>query len=294
KSLETIFGAVSRWVDPGGAEITVEVNPEDVDDGLMATLETLPVTRVSVGVQSMSRSGQRALGRCAPAVNERAVGAVRRMFTNFNIDLLLGIPGERAGALTDTLDRVLDMEPPHLSVYCLEPGGVLETQAGPFFEQVDQERAADEYLAVCERLRECGYRHYEVSNFAIPGFESRHNWVYWRGGEYLGIGPGAHSYLAGERFFNVASIEAYIEGGKAFSGTVRRHNRRDRDERRLEEIMLALRTSAGFPADRLPGGPPAAADLVQEGLAAVRQGMLVLSDRGFLLLNEIVRRLSGR
>jgi coproporphyrinogen III oxidase-like Fe-S oxidoreductase len=297
--LESIFTAVSPYVESTGPEITLEINPEDVakdvtgEPGTLDAIRALGVTRLSVGVQSMNGSAQRILRRCPPDMNKRAVASVKQRFENFSIDLLLGIPGGTLRALTHTMDRVLEFAPPHLSVYCLEPGGVLGVESKSFFDGVDQDRAADEYVYVCARLREQGYHHYEVSNFALPGFESRHNQVYWHGGEYLGIGPGAHSFVAGERFFNVASIDAYVDGGTKGQESIRHYDRRDEDQRRLEDIMLALRTSAGLSIDRIPEGASVVEELVEENLARVERGRVILSDRGFLVLNEIVQRLCG-
>jgi oxygen-independent coproporphyrinogen-3 oxidase len=188
-----------------------------------------------------------------------------------------------------------DCAPPHFAVYCLEPGGVMEAGVGGFFAGVDVERSAEEYLSVCESLGKGGYQHYEVSNFARPGHESRHNRTYWRGGEYLGIGPGAHSFIGGERWHNEPSIERYVTAGGA--SALRHMESRDDEERLIERYMLSLRTSDGLPMQELQGPKSVVDDLLGSDLAVVVDDRLVLTDRGFLVLNEIVLRLtcsSGR
>jgi oxygen-independent coproporphyrinogen-3 oxidase len=294
RSLDKIFAAIAPFVKRALAvEITVETNPEDVTDELLTRLRERGVNRLSVGIQSMDERAQRTLKRCKPATNTDALAKVRRHFENFSADILLGVPGGSMAAVKDTVAGVLEFQPPHLSVYCLEPGGVMEATLGDFFGTVDAEQSAREYLYVCGALAAAGYDHYEVSNFARPGYESRHNRAYWTGREYLGVGPGAHSYLDGRRFHNEPSIEAYVAGRDGFPESVRREEALGRTERELEELMLSLRTSRGLPCKRLEGHRTFADDLLAGGLARVDNGRFCLTDRGYLLLNEIVLRLTG-
>jgi oxygen-independent coproporphyrinogen-3 oxidase len=294
RSLNALLDRISPHLAPGPVEITLETNPEDVDEVLMKHLKEIGVNRLSLGVQSMSVRAQNVLKRCTPRVNERAVRVAKRYFQNINLDFLLGIPGRNARELEDSLLAIERFEPQHLSVYCLEPGGVIPPEMDDFFGGVDSEHTADEYLYVCDRLRTLGYGHYEVSSFAHSGFESRHNRVYWDGGEYLGIGPSAHSFIAGERYFNVPSIDAYLAEWPTFPQTIRQHEVRGEAERRLENVMLALRTSSGIPLDQLECGSPQVDPIVSDGLARVVNDRLILTDRGYLVLNEIVHRLSVR
>ncbi|UCH83650.1 MAG: radical SAM family heme chaperone HemW [Candidatus Latescibacterota bacterium] len=291
RSIEEIIDLIAPRIASDGAELTIEVNPEDVNEVLLDMLVRSGFNRISAGVQSMSGPAQKSLGRCEPDVNHRALGQIKNRFANFNVDLLLGVPGGTPRKLMKTLKRIEEFNPPHLSVYCLEPGGVLGPSSNGFFESVDQEQSADEYLFVCRELEERGYHHYEVSNFARPGFECRHNLVYWRGGEYLGIGPSAHTYLAGERFSNIASIEAYTRAQPMSLGAIRRHDHRDHSQRRLETAMLALRTSEGLAVEDLHVSGSVVDDLVGERLARIEQGRIVVNDRGYLVLDEIVQRL---
>ena len=287
-SLGRIFDAITPYLS-GAPEITLEVNPEDVTPKLVDALKRLGVNRVSLGVQSMNERALRSLKRCKPAVNRRAMELVRSRFGNFSVDLLIGIPGAIPGDIEATAGTVLTHDPDHLSVYCLESGGDMEREVRDFLARVDAESSADEYFLVCRMLAERGYRHYEVSSFARPGRESRHNHVYWSGCDYLGIGPGAHSKLDGRRFHNEPSIESYLQNAGGLA--TRRPDRRDDGQKELEEFMLALRTSRGLPLERLACPPEVPVELVDQGLAARIGDRLVLTDRGYLVLNDILFRL---
>jgi oxygen-independent coproporphyrinogen-3 oxidase len=294
ESLDRIFAAVLPYLPKeNDSEITFEANPEDVTYELLHRLRTRGVNRLSLGVQSMDPDALRVLKRCSAEVNARAIDLVGHHFENFSVDLLLGTPAGTVEDIKDTLEVVGGCQPPHFSVYCLEPGGVMESETSDFFGRVDPERAAEEYLYICEMLRERGYVHYEISNFASPGCESQHNRVYWSGGEYLGIGPGAHSYIDGERFYNEPSIERYVSAAGRLPGALRRFEPRGSSERRLEEHMLALRTARGLPVDRVACPTSVVDQLIEDDLADMAADRLVLTDRGYLVLNEILLRLSN-
>jgi oxygen-independent coproporphyrinogen-3 oxidase len=288
ESLDRIMQSLMPYVD-SGAEITAEANPEDVTAESLSDLARLGVNRLSLGVQSMSPRALTVLKRCSSDANASAMELVQSQFKNFSVDLLLGIPDGSVDEVSATLERVRDIsDPAHFSVYCLEPGGVMAADVDHFFDDVDPERSAEEYLFVCDTLVGEGYTHYEISNFARPGFESRHNRVYWQGEDYLGIGPAAHSFLGGERYFNEPSIERYVKG----AAPTRTLEVRGAGERQTEALMLALRTGDGLPLEDVPCSVEVIDDLVTNGLADRRAGCLVLTDRGFLVLNEILMRVS--
>lgn len=292
-SLDKIFDAIAPLLPAEEtAEVTVEVNPEDVTADALDYLVDRGVNRISVGVQSMSPSSQRSLKRCAPSRNQLALELVADRFENFSVDVLLGIPGGSVRETEATMDAVGKYRPPHYSVYCLEPGGVLNTGVEDFFQRVDQERSADEYLAVCDRLSADSYVHYEVSNFARAGFESRHNRLYWGGGEYFGLGPAAHSRVNGRRFYNDPSIHSYVHRSGTVAESVRREEVLSPSQTLLEELMLSLRTADGVPIGRFGGAVGIVRDLVEHGLATIAEDRLVATSRGYLLLNEIVLRLA--
>ena len=190
--------------------------------------------------------------------------------------------------LLEGLETVLQLAPEHLSVYGLrvEPGT-------PLAEQIDQgtarlpseEEQADRYLAVCHRLGEAGFRHYEISNFAWPGRASRHNLRYWQLRPYLGFGPGAHSDFGGRRFAWSRDLAAFLTGREEKSEDAAIGP----EERRREEVLLLLRTDRGIPRNRVPAGLETA--LIQAGLARLEENRLILTDQGFLVSNSIILRI---
>jgi len=288
-ALECVLRAAGPHLEPT-AEATIELNPEDVDEPLLDQLVGLGFNRVSLGIQTMGAREQKLLGRCAPEVNAAALELSKARFGNVSVDLLGGVPGRSLADLRRTLQAVCAFGPEHISFYCLEPGGDCEAECRDFFARVDAPQSADEYLEACAHLEAAGYVHYEVSNFAKVGRECAHNQVYWNGAEYLGIGPSAHSFIAGERFHNQPSVAAYLERSAEGIAKARVHDARGPEERRLEEVMLGLRTSKGVTLSGLEASHPSIAALSAEGLIRVSSGRLSLTDRGFLMLDEIVQR----
>ena len=285
---ERVAAAIAPYVPRGGVpEFTVEMNPEDVTTDMVRFLHGLGVNRASLGIQSMHDVGQKVLKRCSPAVNERAIDIVQSQWSNVSFDVLLGVPKTTMDDLRSTLRFLAAKQPHHLSVYGLEPGGDLAQEVERFFRAVDPDRVADEYLEACAFLAESGYRHYEVSNFARPGFESVHNRVYWDGGDYLGLGPAAHSSIGGERFANAASIDAYL--ARRGWDHVEARIRDEGGDARMEATMLGLRTDRGVALADCDGS--ALREFVAEGLATVDGGRARLTDRGYLVLNDVVLRL---
>jgi oxygen-independent coproporphyrinogen-3 oxidase len=192
--------------------------------------------------------------------------------------------------LRATLVRLVAKSPAHLSVYGLEAGGDMAEDVERFFRAVDPDRVADEYLETCALLDAAGYRHYEVSNFARDGRESAHNRVYWDGGDYLGVGPAAHSSVGGRRFSNPPSIDDYAARRGAEQLAARRL---DADgDARIESIMLALRTDRGLALASCDAGT--VDELVAGGFARIVDGRVRLSDAGYLVLNDVVLKLSAR
>jgi oxygen-independent coproporphyrinogen-3 oxidase len=291
---ERIVGAVRLRASIADVEFTCEVNPEDIGPELLDTIASHGVNRLSIGVQSMDAGVQRQLGRCLPDVNRRAIELARDHFENVGFDVLLGVPGRGEASLDRTIDELVAFRPAHFSVYCLEPGGDMGPEVQPFFDSVDGDHCASEYLCVCSRLKQEGYRHYEVSNFARPGRESVHNLVYWEGGDYLGLGPAAHSFLDGRRFHNPPSLERYLAAAGKPCGDRWIVDGLGPGEREIEKLMLSLRTDGGASVDALSCPREAIDDILVEGLGRVSNGRLRLTDRGFLLLNEVVLRLACR
>jgi oxygen-independent coproporphyrinogen-3 oxidase len=273
-----------------GAEVTVECNPETVTPELLEAYRQGGVTRVSFGVQSMVAPVLAGLGRhhTPGAVVAAVRAAADAGFATFNVDLIYGGAGETLDDWRRTLDAVLELDPvpPHVSAYALtvEPGTPLAADPSRHPDDDDQ---ADKYLLADEALANAGLVSYEISNWARPGHECRHNLLYWDQGDYRGIGCAAHSHEQGRRWWNVRTPERYIAAVQAGRSVVAAEEVLDDDERRVEGLQLALRTRRGVPAGALD-----AAGLA--GLVAPAGGdadRVALTVHGRLLANEVATRL---
>ena len=286
------------------AEITCEANPESATYDKLSELVSAGVGRLSLGLQSANDAELGAIGR----IHSRqdfvdAVSAARRAgFTNLNADVMHGLPGQTGESYIATLRLVTELGLPHISSYSL----ILE-EGTPLFDDVkegrvqlpDPDDTADMEDAGFEFLAERGYRRYEVSNFAKPGFECRHNLNYWDNGEYLGIGLNSHSALRlkGEwtRFNNTDRLGEYINELGEGKLPVRDTRKIPRDEEMFETIMLGLRKTAGVPraefAERFGADPvehyaPAVSELEMEGWLTVTEDSMYLTRRGMDFQNE--------
>lgn len=200
-------------LDPA-AEITAEANPDDLSPEKLTELRKCDINRLSIGVQSFDDGLLQTLGRRHSA--DEAAGAIRRAsaagFDNLSIDLMYGLPDQALVQWSDSIKRSLELAPQHISMYglTLEPGTPMERAASAgALPTPDPDVSADMYLAAQEIMAERGFRHYEISNWCLPGRESRHNLTYWRNDPFLGVGPGAHSYLRGARFSVIRSPREY-------------------------------------------------------------------------------------
>jgi putative oxygen-independent coproporphyrinogen III oxidase len=271
-----------------GCEVTVECNPETVTEERLAGYAAAGVTRISLGVQSLVPSVLRALGRQHdPAAVASAVEAVRRVgFTSWNVDLIYGAAGETAADWRRTLDGVLELGPPHVSAYALtvEPGTPLADDPA---RAPDDDVQAEAYLAAEEAFTGAGLVNYEISNWARPGSECRHNLLYWSAGDYRGFGCAAHSHAGGRRWWNVRTPERYVAAVREDRSPEAAGEELAAEDRQLEALQLALRTRAGVPAAALD--PADRAEL--DGLVVPDGDRLVLSVQGRLLANEVAVRL---
>jgi oxygen-independent coproporphyrinogen-3 oxidase len=242
------------------AEISLEANPGDIDARRAAALRNIGFNRVSVGIQSFDDGLLQMLGRKHDA--ETAVAAIHSFrdggFDSINLDLMFGLPNQTLQHWEASLVKALELDTEHISLYGLtiEPNTPLEVivERGDLPEP-DADLAADMYLLACERLEAASYLHYEISNWCKPDKLARHNLIYWRSGEYLGAGPGAHSYVDGQRFENNKSPRHYVQALQAVSS-------------RSESIdAVAVRKELGVVGD---GGPDSArqqsADFLMMGL----------------------------
>ena len=273
------------------AEVTLEVNPDDVTPAAAAAWQAAGITRVSLGVQShdpvvlkwMHRTHR--ADQVAPAVDMlHAAGLL-----NISIDLIFALPEALGRDWARDLDLTLALEPAHLSLYGLtiEP----HTPLGRWTARGDSaptpdERYALEFLAADRELTAAGFEHYEVSNFALPGQRSRHNSCYWSGADYIGLGPSAHSLLGGIRSWNVGAWTDFRARMKAGQPLEAGSEVIDGGGQRLERLYLALRTSAGIPVSELPAR--ARTDWLTAGWAEVVGPRLRLTQEGWLRLDALV------
>jgi putative oxygen-independent coproporphyrinogen III oxidase len=281
-----------------GAEITVEANPESVSESGMRALAVAGVNRVSIGAQSFAPHVLRALGRTHSV--EQAANAVASAraaaIENVSLDLIYGGPGETMQNWTTSLGTALALGPDHISAYALTieertPFG--KAVARGAMREPEQDDLAAKYEIAGETLEAAGYRHYEISNWARPGFESRHNLLYWTQGEYIGLGIGAHSHRDGVRWWNTRALTRYLaDPADARDG----EERLDSGERAEEWLSLRMRLLDGIGLDetaaRLGRDVRDAAEACEVGgLITLDGDRLRLTARGMLLENEVTLRL---
>ena len=280
--LDAVLGAIEL---APGAEVSVECNPDTLDLAKLRGYRDAGVTRISLGVQSMVPHVLAVLGREHDPTNvERSVDALRTAgFTSWNMDLIYGSVGESVDDWRVTLDAALALDPPHVSAYGLTVEAGTPLAADPD-RHPDDDDQAEKYELADDRFTAAGLANYEVSNWARPGHECRHNQLYWGQGDYRGFGCAAHSHEAGRRWWNVRTPERYIGLVDGGASTEAAGETLGPEERELEGLQLQLRTREGVPAGALD------ADAL-DGLVVPRGDHLVLTRRGRLLANEVSLRL---
>ena len=293
-------------------EFTVEVNPEDVvekgPDYIKGLLE-MGVTRISMGVQSFDDKILKWMNRRHNA--ETAVKAYRMLeaagVVNISIDLIFGLPQLSDSLWVETIEKVLAIsaegkKPCHISSYQLsvEPGSALACLVKKrVWEEADDELCREQYSILCEKLADAGYHHYEISNFALPGHEAVHNSAYWRHVPYVGLGPGAHSFVkmasANIRCWNNQNLTAYIEAAEGGDfKDVTGSEVLDDEQMVLEKIMLGLRTSEGVEADYLMeyGNKEAVQTELDAGnLCVTAEGRIRIPESHFFISDNIIASL---
>ena len=293
-------------------EFTVEVNPEDiVEKGLdyVKGLLELGVNRISMGVQSFDDGILKWMNRRHNA--QTAVNAYRILESagveNISIDLIFGLPQVSSSLWIETIEKALAIsaegkKPSHISSYQLsvEPGSALAclVERGGW-EEADDELCREQYSILCEKLADAGYHHYEISNFAVPGREAVHNSAYWRHVPYIGLGPGAHSFMkmtsANIRCWNNQNLTAYIQAAERGDfKDVTGSEVLDDEQMVLEKIMLGLRTSEGVEADYLMDyGNKAAvrAELDSGNLCMTAEGRIRIPESHFFVSDNIIASL---
>jgi oxygen-independent coproporphyrinogen-3 oxidase len=320
--IASIIGAIRGGFDVASdVEVTLESNPGDFKESKLTAYLEAGVNRLSIGVQSLDDRLLEMLGRrhSADQAVEAYTLALDAGFDNVNVDLMYGLPHQTLAEWQATLDGVAELRPAHISMYCLtlEEGTVMEQQVrSGQVPDPDPDLAADMYVMAQESMAPLGYRHYEISNWAQPDCECRHNLAYWRNLSYLGVGPGAHSYLDSFRFWNLKSPREYVrllqEGSTSIMsvdtlsaevlGDVPVVESVEDIDARLEmaeTLMMGLRLDTGITVDdfaRRFGVTPSQAygetieELSSIGLLEGVNGRLRLTPRGRLFGNEVFSR----
>jgi oxygen-independent coproporphyrinogen-3 oxidase len=278
------------------AEVTLEANPDDVTPARAHAWREAGVNRISLGVQSHDPAVLEWMHRTHTADQVPfAVSILRNAgFTNISMDLIFGVPVALRRDWIRDLDLTLELEPTHLSLYGLtvEPHTPLAhwTRRGES-TAIPDERYASEYLDLHDVLVNHGFEHYEVSNAARPGFRSRHNSAYWRGADYIGLGPSAHSLVHGIRSWNVREWAEYAKLAERGESLTQGDEALDGDARRLERLYLGLRTTDGLAEWEVPEG--ARANWLRTGWAVVEQGRIRLTAEGWLRLDALVSAIAN-
>jgi oxygen-independent coproporphyrinogen-3 oxidase len=295
--LKRLFGALHEIIDfPQLAEVTLEANPATFDLTKARLFRDLGVTRVSLGIQSFTPHVLEILGREHSAA--QAGEAVRILrdagMPSINIDLMFSIPGQSKSDWQDTLEHALSLKPDHISAYNLtyeEDTAFFESlRRGEMRENEDHD--AEFFHLADDLLTAAGFDHYETSNYAQPGHHSSHNQGYWRGEDYLGLGPSAVSTIDDTRWKNVPDTARYVAQVTSVGHALAESESLDPEARRLERIALGLRTRDGISLDLLsPESRQRAAHFASEGLANITDGRLALIHHGRALVDPIAAEL---
>jgi len=285
----------------GELEITIEANPHSLTPEGARVLVAAGVNRVSLGAQAFQDELLQAIGRLHRAEHiSQAVHNVRRAgIKNINLDLMFGLPGQSLEQWQDTLRQALALKPTHLSCYALtlEPETPLArwVEAG-FAALPGEEEQVEMYQLARGLLRAAGYEHYEISNFALPGWRCRHNLLYWRNEPFIGLGSGAAGFIGGRRYLNVPDVQGYILSWEKGSPLYEEYAELSRDEEMDETMMLGMRLLEGVDEEafrrRFQVGfsevyQGAIAELKAKELVEEAQGCLRVTERGLLLENRV-------
>lgn len=290
--LEFLLGGLRERLDLARlVEWTVEANPGSVSPRKAGLLREMGVNRISLGVQSWNDQLLKLLGREHDAAQAETSFHILRDagFTNVSIDLMFGLPGQSLPQWEADLEKTIALKPDHISTYCLtyeeDTEFFLRHARGEFREDPDSDAR---FLESAMRMLEiAGFEHYEISNYARPGFASAHNRGYWRGHDYLGIGPSAFSTVDLQRWQNVCDYHAYSDRVLAGESVISSTENLTPEMKRTERIALALRTREGISEQELQGWGEASRQFVDLGLLRQTGGHFVLTHRGKLLADSV-------
>lgn len=277
-------------------EITMEMNPGDINEPYLQAIRQAGVNRLSVGIQSFQDKLLQLIGRRHNA--QQAIEAVQMAqrvgFDNISIDLMYALPTQTMGQWKEDTEQALRLNVQHISTYGLiyeEGTAMTQMLEKGEIEAIDEETENAKYDYLCQRLQSAGLEHYEVSNFALPGYASKHNSSYWNGTPYIGIGAGAHSYIGNVRSWNPSNLEAYINGIHA--GTLVRESETLTDKDLYNErIMLGLRTNRGISVGNTEATRGKLESYIAKKLLKqTDDGRIVATQKGLHILNRIIEDL---
>lgn len=275
-------------------EYTIEANPNDIDDEFLDDIIEYGINRISIGIESFDYDNLNILERTCEYndIENKIKNMKKRGLSNINLDLMYAIPGEKLSTLKKDLNKLLKLEPTHISTYSL----ILEQHTkmnNDKREYIDEELDYKMYKTICNKLRKIGFNHYEVSNFALPGYESKHNLNYWNNGEYYGFGLGAAGYKDGFRYENTKNIHEYIKGNYRASENLMTHK-----EQMDNELMLGFRKIKGINVDEffdkykvnIQDVYPVQ-ELIDKGELIYKNGYLYINPNMIYVMNEILIKL---
>ena len=272
-------------------EWTMEANPGSVSESKAALLRRLGITRISLGIQSWDDDLLKLLGREHNAKQgEESFQILRDAgFSNINVDLMFGLPGQTIHQWRSTLERSVSLKPEHISSYCLtyeeDTEFFLRLARGEFRQDPDTD--SEFFELTMSVLETAGYEHYEISNYARPGFRSAHNRAYWSGSDYLGIGPSAFSTIGMTRWQNISDFRRYADAVLSEKSTVCSVEHLTSEMKRAERIALGLRTADGAPAQLLESFPDETREFIRLGLLRRSRGNFLLTRAGKALADSV-------
>jgi oxygen-independent coproporphyrinogen III oxidase len=281
----------SQFTVSPGTEITLEANPDDITEDKLFAWKEAGINRLSIGIQSFFEEDLQWMNRAHNA--QQAIDSLQlalKHFSNITIDLIYGTPQLTNEKWKQNVDKALLLNIPHLSCYALtvEPKTLLDKmirqQQSP---NIDTNKQSEQFLLLMQWLEEAGYEHYEISNFAKPGFRSRHNSSYWQGKNYYGFGPSAHSFDGNTRWWNIANNNTYIQSIN--NNTIPLEKEELTDTQKMNEyIMISLRTIEGMDMNRLPKDVIAKSKkFAERGLLTITSNSIILTKEGRLLADGI-------
>ncbi len=302
KNLEKIFSAMHKifFIDEN-IEISFEVNPKDLKVANLPAIKKSGINRVSLGAQTFNDDFLKYLGRghAANDIKETFHILENAGITNISLDLMFGFPQQTSPQIQHDIQIMTALNPKHISLYAL----TIEENSKFFVKNIqlnESEQQAEHYNLVVQSMNKAGFQQYEVSNFARPGFESKHNLNYWQGGDYIGLGVGAHSYVEGRRFSNISKIQDYIGKTQQGQSVEQESFVLDSNEQMMDMLLFGLRMNEGVDLEKIELKHKNRFDQrIHQKLVEFEQGGFIISqnrhikvtDKGRLVLDELCARL---